>query len=149
MVKNLPAMQETPLRPLGWEDSLEKELSMHSSVLVWRIPWTEEPGRLLSTGSKRVGHDWVTNTHTQPRDGTEKFQKKASMKRLPIGYLFPVKTTTTTKWELKGFDTTCFQVITVSFCSYKIPRDHPPTPPPYLPTPAPWKNTTDNSTEIG
>ena len=46
LVKNLPAMQETRVRSLGWEDSLEKEMATHSSILVWRIPWTEEPGRL-------------------------------------------------------------------------------------------------------
>ena len=55
--KNLPAMRETWVRPLGWEDPLEKETTTHSSVLAWRIPWTEEPGRLQSMGSQRVGHD--------------------------------------------------------------------------------------------
>ena len=57
MVKNLPAMQETWVRSLGREDLLEKEMAAHSSILVWRIPWTEEPGGLQSTGSQRVGHD--------------------------------------------------------------------------------------------
>ena len=56
-VKNLPAMQETKVRSLGWEDTLEKEIVTHSSILAWRIPWAEEPGRLQSTGSQRVGHD--------------------------------------------------------------------------------------------
>ena len=65
VVKNLSAMQETQFRSLGWEDPLEKRMAIHSNILAWRIPWTEEPGRLLSTGSQRVGHDWVTNTHTQ------------------------------------------------------------------------------------
>ena len=46
MVKNLPAMQETWVRSLGWEDLLEKEMATHSSILAWKIPWTEEPGRL-------------------------------------------------------------------------------------------------------
>ena len=58
MVKNLPAMQEIWVRSLGWEDSLEKEMATHSSILICRIPWTEEPGRLYSTGSQRVRHDW-------------------------------------------------------------------------------------------
>ena len=57
MVKNLPAMQETQVRSLGWEDPLEKEMATHSSILAWRIPWTEEPGGLQSIGSQRVGHD--------------------------------------------------------------------------------------------
>ena len=46
------------VRSLGWEDPLEKEMAAHSSILAWRIPWTEEPGGLQSTGSHRVGHDW-------------------------------------------------------------------------------------------
>ena len=51
-VKNLPAMQETWVRFQGWEDPLEKEMATHSSILAWRIPWTEEPGRLQSMGSQ-------------------------------------------------------------------------------------------------
>ena len=57
MVKNLPAMQETWVRSLGQEDPLEKEMATHSSILAWRIPWTEEPGGLQATGSQRVGHN--------------------------------------------------------------------------------------------
>ena len=56
MVKHLSAMQETRVRCLGWEDPLEKEMAVHSSILAWRIPWTEEPGRLQSMGLQRVGH---------------------------------------------------------------------------------------------
>ena len=56
-LKRLPAIQETWVRSLGWEDPLEKEMATHSSILAWRIPWTEEPGGLQSTGSQRVGHD--------------------------------------------------------------------------------------------
>ena len=52
MVRNLPAMQEAWLQSLGWEDLLEKEMATHSSILAWRIPWTEEPGRLQSMGHK-------------------------------------------------------------------------------------------------
>ena len=57
LVKNVPAMQETLVRFLGCEDSLEKEMATHSSILAWRIQWTEEPGRLQSMGSQRVKHD--------------------------------------------------------------------------------------------
>ena len=57
MVKHLPTMQETWVRSLGQEDLLEKEMATHSSTLAWKIPWTEEPGRLQSMGSQRVGHD--------------------------------------------------------------------------------------------
>ena len=57
MVKNLPAMQETQAPSLGWEDPLEKEMATHSSTLAWKISWAEEPGRLQSTGSPRVGYN--------------------------------------------------------------------------------------------
>ena len=62
MVKNLPAMRETRDQSLGWEDPLEKGMATHSSVLPWRIPWTEETGRLQSMGLQRVRQDWITNT---------------------------------------------------------------------------------------
>ena len=57
MVKRLPTMWETGVQSLGQEDPLEKEMATHSSILAWKIPWTEEPGRLQSMGSQRVGHD--------------------------------------------------------------------------------------------
>ena len=57
MVKRLPTMEETQVQSLGREDPLEKEMAPHSSILAWKIPWTEEPGRLQSMGSQRVGHD--------------------------------------------------------------------------------------------
>ena len=57
MVKRLPTMQETWVRSLGQEDPLEKEIATHSSVLAWKIPWTEEPGRLQFMGLQRVGHN--------------------------------------------------------------------------------------------
>ena len=58
MVKNLPAMQETQVPSLGWKDPLEKGMATHSSILAWRVPWTEEPGGLQpGTGSQRVEHD--------------------------------------------------------------------------------------------
>ena len=56
-VKRLPTLWETRVRALGREDPLEKEMATHSSILAWKIPWTEEPGRLQSMGSQRVGHD--------------------------------------------------------------------------------------------
>ena len=57
MVKNLPALQETRVQFLGQKDPLEREMATHSSILAWKIPWTEEPGGLQSTGSRRVEHD--------------------------------------------------------------------------------------------
>ena len=62
IVKNPPEIQETWVRFLGWEDPLQKEMAIHSSNLLRRIPWTEEPGGLQSMGSERVRHDWATNT---------------------------------------------------------------------------------------
>ena len=62
MVKNLPVMRESQVQSLGWEDPLEAGMATHSSIPAWRIPWTEEPGRLQSMGLRRVRHDWVTNT---------------------------------------------------------------------------------------
>ena len=66
MVKHLPTMQKTWVKSLGWEYLLEKEMATHSSTLAWKIPWTEEPGRLQSMGSQRVGHDWVTSLSLPP-----------------------------------------------------------------------------------
>ena len=60
VVKNLPAMQEMVVQSLGQEDSLEKEMATHSNIIAWEIPWTEEPGRLPSMGSQRVGHNLAT-----------------------------------------------------------------------------------------
>ena len=57
MVKCLPAMRETWVRSRGQEDALEKEMPIHSNTLAWKIPWTEEPGRLQSMGLQRVGHN--------------------------------------------------------------------------------------------
>ena len=63
-VKNLTIIWEIRVQSLGWEDLLEKGMAAHSSVLAWRMSWTEESGGLQSTGSQRFGHDWATNTHT-------------------------------------------------------------------------------------
>ena len=68
MVKNPPAMWETGVQSLGWEYPLEKGKATHSSVLAWRIPWTEEPAGLESIGCKRVGPDLVTNFTAEPRE---------------------------------------------------------------------------------
>ena len=57
MIKHLPPMQEIQVQSLGWEDPLEKGMATRSSILAWRIPWTEEPSRLWSMGLQRVGHD--------------------------------------------------------------------------------------------
>ena len=91
MGKNLPAMQETQVWSLGWEDSLEKGVAIHSSILDWRIPWIEEHGELQSMGSQRAGHDWVTNTHTHSISNTISkllYVKKINNKDLAQGTIF-------------------------------------------------------------
>jgi len=70
MIKNLPAMQETQVQSLDWEDPLEKEKATHSNILAWVKPWTEEPGRKQSMESQRVRHDRATNTHTHTHTHT-------------------------------------------------------------------------------
>ena len=67
IVKNPPAIHETWVHSLGWEDPLEEGITTHSSILSWRIPWTEEPGGLQSMGLRRVGHDWAAkhSMHSQ------------------------------------------------------------------------------------
>ena len=77
MVKNTAAMQETQVQSLGQEDPLEKGMATHSSILAWRIPWTEEPGELQSIGSQRFGHSLENNT----------VFKYALLKSIIIGYL--------------------------------------------------------------
>ena len=66
-VKRLSTMRETRVQSLGQEDPLGKEMAIHSSTIAWNIPWTEEPGRLQSMGSQRVGHDWATSFLTYLR----------------------------------------------------------------------------------
>ena len=85
MVKNPPAKQETWVRSLGHEDPLEKGIATLSSILAWRIPWTEKPGRLQSTGSQRVGHNWATFTFTHTHTHTYIY--------LYISYFFPPRRT--------------------------------------------------------
>ena len=73
MIKCLPAMWETRVWSLGWEDPLEKEMATHSSILVWEIPWTEEPSRLQSMGSKRVGQTWFSHGVSKSQIGLRDF----------------------------------------------------------------------------
>ena len=87
MVKNPPAVKETWVRSLGWEDPLEEGMATRSSILAWRIPWTEEPGGPQSMGSQRVRRDWVTK-HTPPRIG------------LPYCPVFMVQLFTQMSWRL-------------------------------------------------
>ena len=73
VVKHLPTMQEIWIQPLGQEDLLKKEMATHSSILAWKIPWVEEPGRLQSMWWQRVGHNWATSLTPQQHLGLSLF----------------------------------------------------------------------------
>ena len=92
MVKNMPAMQESWIQSLGWEDPLEKAMATHSSNLAWEILWTEEPGRLQSMGSQRVRHNWATNTHirTHKRGWFRGFSKHAAAASALVAMWMPL-----------------------------------------------------------
>ena len=83
------AMQETQIRSLGQEDPLEKGMETHSSILAWIIPWAEEPGRLQTMGSQRVGHDWETNTHTHTHTHTQDKWKETTISLHELFESFP------------------------------------------------------------
>ena len=82
MVKNLPIMQETQVWFLGWEGPLEKGMAIHSSILAWRIPWTEEPGGLQSMAWQRVRHNWAPNTFTFSLIPEPSFPKHSGYKHI-------------------------------------------------------------------
>ena len=84
MIKNLPAMQENWVRSLGQEDPLEKEVATHSSILAWRVPWTEERGGLPSMGSQRVRRDWATNSFFCGGHSSTCFDRHTSFSRTPL-----------------------------------------------------------------
>ena len=100
MVKNLPAMQETWVQSLGWEDPQGKGMATHFSILAWNISWTEEPGGLQFMGSQRAGHNWVTNTNVtrKTKENTvqnlrKQVQTEASssdLSQLKPGYCHPL-----------------------------------------------------------
>ena len=96
--KNPPAMQETWIQSLGWQDPLEKGMATHSRILAWRIPWTEEPGGLESRWSHRVGHGWGNLTSTQ--GGQKASQVAVVVKNL----LLTQETEETQVWPLGGED---------------------------------------------
>ena len=81
-VKNPPATQETWVQSLGWEDPLDKGTATHSSILAWRITWTEEPGRLQCMGSQRVGHKWVTLIFIVEKTNTKLLMCSSSQKEI-------------------------------------------------------------------
>ena len=112
-VKNPPAMQETQVWSLVWEDSWRREMATHSSILAWDIPWTEELGRLSTMGSQRVGHNWVTSTNRclpcgiwyfpLPRKVQNSFQKlSGSIDHYPICLSFPGKPPFPVRVERRG-----------------------------------------------
>ena len=99
-IKRLPAMQETWVWSLGREDPLEKEMATHSSIVAWRIPWTEEPGGLQSMGLQRLRHDWVTSlilipalspsflTSSQPLKFSLSFTSSRKFSQIPFSWTY-------------------------------------------------------------
>ena len=124
-LKSLPGIQETRVWSLGQEDTLEKETATHSSTLAWRIPWREEPGRLQSMGSQRVGHHWATSLSlTRKRVSVHLFINKAI-------FTFKNRTSFLTKGQkpIRLFSSTlqqmscCYHTFEVALiCWYKIQR---------------------------
>ena len=143
-VKNLHAMQETQetrVQSLGWEDPLEEEMATHSTILAWKIPWTEEPGRLQSKGSQRVGHDWSgwTSTHVWLKQerlifsqfleagspGSE-YQKSQVLERLSDGCLLTVSHMAEKMSKLSGLSYKDTNATTKSSPRHFIPTQLPP-----------------------
>ena len=111
MVKRLPAMRETQVQFLGREDPLKKEIATHSGTLAWKIPWTEEPGRLQSMGLQRVGHDW-TRLHTLTRpSGQDLLAPFSSLKKRSHSF------NSINKCSLKTYHVPgIFKTMNLSFC---------------------------------
>ena len=91
-------MWETQVWSLDWEDPPEKGMATHSSILAWRIPWTEEPGGLRSMGSQRVGHDWETNTYGNLKNLKEECWSFLILPYLPTSH--PIRSTSTQGYRL-------------------------------------------------
>ena len=99
MVKNLPAVWETRVQSLDQEDPLEKGMATHSSILAWRIPWTEEPIGPQSMGLKRVRHNWATNTFTYMLSTRHKSDSKTQTTSKNMGRDIPSKQWTKESWS--------------------------------------------------
>ena len=133
-VKHLPAMRETQVWFLDWEDPLEKEMAIHSSSLVCKIPWTEEADRLQSMGSQRVGHDWATdltwsethshNLHFKITGLARRFSGRRNMSSSRIHYCYTIVTKECRK---KMFVLSSFLRIPDPYLLLESPR--PPFPP--------------------
>ena len=91
-------MQEAQVQPMGREDPLEKGMATHSSILAWRIPWTEEPSWLQSLGLQRVGHHWATNTQYSPLSISVDFTFTVSTNELPFSWISECRTLSTEGW---------------------------------------------------
>ena len=102
MVKNLPAMWKTRVRSLGREDPLEEGMANHSSILAWRIPWTEEPGWLQFMGLLRVKHDWMTNSFSF--NGKPELQKNSSKEHIASDFQYKWLLTPVYPHRLKRWD---------------------------------------------
>ena len=118
-VKKLPAMRETQIWSLGWKDPLEKGTAARSSILAWRIPWTEELGGLESMGSQRVGHNRVTNTFTiyySPNHLSLVFQNSGILS-LSFNRLIEIYFTCHTTLSLKVYNSVLFSIFII-MCNF-------------------------------
>ena len=121
-IKNLSALQETQVQSLVWEDPLEEEMTTHSSTLAWKIPWTEEPGRLQSKGLQRVRHNWATkHSHTlkQPQSSVCHERAFPGVKREQAeGQRYPSPFCLVSSWSpsVLSFDVSPLTLL----CSHKI-----------------------------
>ena len=129
-VKRLPTMRGTRVRSLRQEDPLEKEMATHSSILVWKIPWTEKPGWLLSTGSQRVGHDWATSLSIAISRS-----EWVSWNCMSLGNASPVLPFSFTQWLTSTYMWNVTETVQVS-CHLALPFSMLCVP--WLPTTAPF-----------
>ena len=127
-VKRLPTMWETRVQSLGQEDLLEKEMATHYSILAWKIPWMEEPGRLESMGSKRVRHDWVTSVQFS----SVQLLSRVRLFATPWTEAHQASVSITNSWSL-------LKLMSINRVSDAIQPSHPlsfPSPPAFILAPA-------------
>ena len=125
-VKRLSTMQETRVQSLRREDSLEKEMAIHSSTIAWKIPWTEEPGRLQSMGSQRVRHDWATSLTYVLCFRIQRYQRIREIRPCPHRANLPVTSECPCSLLLAGLTDHLHQCLELCphFCSVYVSVHH-------------------------
>ena len=118
MVKRLPAMWKTRVRSLGWEVPLEKETATHSSILAWKIPWMEEPGRLQSKGSQRVRHNWVILLHFSKLEYNRWTDKKGARSSIYCPHKLHTQEPALPIFPFPLYPGNCLSVLSVWICFF-------------------------------